>query len=234
MATNFPTSLDTFTNPNSGNTLDSPSHSIQHSDINDAVEAIEAKIGVGSSTAGSATAGYALVNTSGGTTAYTTIGIAGITSGTAISTAPLISNGSGGVSFDSEAWSSYTPTFTNLTVGNGTISFKYKQIGKTVFVYGRFVFGSTSSMGTSPAISLPVTAVTYPANTVPIGQGIYQDTGTNTFAFYVRPLTTTSILCATMTVSGSNISTSSEPTSTTPFTWTSTDSLNLNLVYEAA
>lgn len=99
MATNFPTSLDTFTNPNSGNTLDSPSHSIQHSDINDAVEAIEAKLGVGSSTAGSATAGYALVNTSGGTTSWTTIGTAGITSGTATNGQVLTANGSGAVSF---------------------------------------------------------------------------------------------------------------------------------------
>lgn len=42
---NFPTSLDTLTNPASNNTLDSPSHSGQHSDVNDAIEAIEAKVG---------------------------------------------------------------------------------------------------------------------------------------------------------------------------------------------
>ena len=41
MATNFPTSQDSFTNPSSGSSLSSPSHSQQHSDVNDAVEAIE-------------------------------------------------------------------------------------------------------------------------------------------------------------------------------------------------
>lgn len=46
---NFPTSLDTLTNPSSSDTLDSPSHSGQHSDINDAVEALETKVGVNSS-----------------------------------------------------------------------------------------------------------------------------------------------------------------------------------------
>ena len=46
---NFPTSLDTLTNPASNNTLDSPSHSGQHSDLNDAIEAIEAKVGADSS-----------------------------------------------------------------------------------------------------------------------------------------------------------------------------------------
>ena len=108
MATNFPTSLDTFTNPNSGNTLDSPSHSVQHSDINDAVEAIEAKLGVGSSTAGSATAGYALVNTSGGTTAYSLLGVAGLSSGTADANTVLTADGSGGATFSPPSSSGLT------------------------------------------------------------------------------------------------------------------------------
>jgi hypothetical protein len=39
--TNFPGSLDAFTNPSSGSLLTSPSHSSQHADVNDAVEAVE-------------------------------------------------------------------------------------------------------------------------------------------------------------------------------------------------
>jgi hypothetical protein len=72
VAINFPTSLDNFTNPSSGNTLDSPSHSLQHSDINDAVEALEAKLGIGASPAGSATSGQVLTASTGGTTTWTT------------------------------------------------------------------------------------------------------------------------------------------------------------------
>jgi hypothetical protein len=41
MATNFPTGVDTFTNPVSNDSLNSPSHSVQHADANDAIEAIE-------------------------------------------------------------------------------------------------------------------------------------------------------------------------------------------------
>lgn len=41
MATNFPGSQDSFTNPTSGDTLDSPDHAAQHTNVNDAVEAIE-------------------------------------------------------------------------------------------------------------------------------------------------------------------------------------------------
>lgn len=46
MATNFPTSLDTLTNPTSGDPLNNPSHSAQHANANDAIEALEAKVGV--------------------------------------------------------------------------------------------------------------------------------------------------------------------------------------------
>lgn len=49
MTTNFPTSLDSFTNPISSNTLDSPDHAVQHANINDAVAALEAKVGADSS-----------------------------------------------------------------------------------------------------------------------------------------------------------------------------------------
>lgn len=52
MATNFPTSIDSFTNPSSGDTLDSPSHSAQHTNINDAMVAVQTKLGVGSGTIG--------------------------------------------------------------------------------------------------------------------------------------------------------------------------------------
>lgn len=51
MPINFPTALDTLTNPSSGNYLDDGSvpHYLQHSDANDAIEAIEAKLGIDSS-----------------------------------------------------------------------------------------------------------------------------------------------------------------------------------------
>lgn len=49
MATNFPTSLDSLTNPTSSDSLNSPSHSAQHANVNDAVEALQAKVGIDSS-----------------------------------------------------------------------------------------------------------------------------------------------------------------------------------------
>ena len=49
MATNFPTSLDALTNPVAGDSLSSPSHAGQHADANDAIEALQAKVGVNNS-----------------------------------------------------------------------------------------------------------------------------------------------------------------------------------------
>ena len=50
MATNFPTSLDALTNPAAGDSLTSPSHADQHADANDAIETLQAKVGVNGST----------------------------------------------------------------------------------------------------------------------------------------------------------------------------------------
>ena len=49
MATNFPGSQDNFVNPAASDTLDSPDHASQHTDVNDAVEALQAKVGADNS-----------------------------------------------------------------------------------------------------------------------------------------------------------------------------------------
>ena len=51
MASNFPSSLDDFTNPTAQDSLNSDTvpHAEQHANLNDAVEALEAKVGVDSS-----------------------------------------------------------------------------------------------------------------------------------------------------------------------------------------
>ena len=49
MTTNFPTSLDALTNPTSTDSLTNPSHADQHANANDAIEALEAKVGINGS-----------------------------------------------------------------------------------------------------------------------------------------------------------------------------------------
>ena len=64
---NFPTSLDSFTNPGAGDYMDAVGHAAQHSDVNDAVEALEAKLGISASTP---TSGKLLRGTGAGSSAW--------------------------------------------------------------------------------------------------------------------------------------------------------------------
>jgi hypothetical protein len=68
---------------------------------------------------------------------------------------------------DLTAWTSYTPTWTSdsstPSIGNGSLTGRYKQIGKTVFFNLKLVYGSSTTGGAGAwMFGLPVTA--YDAN----------------------------------------------------------------------
>jgi hypothetical protein len=67
------------------------------------------------------------------------------------------------------AWISYTPTFTNLTVGNGTLTSKYCIIGKTMFLRFDLVGGSTSTITGVPTVTLPSGVTTSMVTVQPVG-----------------------------------------------------------------
>jgi hypothetical protein len=207
VASNFPTSLDNFTNPSSGNTLDSPSHSLQHSDINDAVEAIEAKLGIGASPAGSATSGQVLTAGTAGTSTWST---------------PAV---------DTTAWTSWTPTFTNWAIGNGTIDAKYKQIGKTVFFRIKFTLGSTTTKSAQIELSLPVTANAFYGYQLHAINTSYGDFGTDDY-FYTSPISTTAVLGGYLLYGTGANQRGISPTA--PFTWATNDTMLFHGFYEAA
>ena len=97
MATTYPTTKQSFTNPAGTQTLDSPDHAGQHSDINDTVEAIQDTIGTTAGTSmlqhfaagqfavratGVAAIGTLVQTLVGGTINNNTIGTPAITGGT--------------------------------------------------------------------------------------------------------------------------------------------------------
>lgn len=188
MAINYPTSLDTFTNPTATSLLTSPSHSGLHSDINDAVEALEYKVGIGNTQLG----------------AYTT----------------------------------YTPTWTNLTVGDGTLSARYCRVNNLVHVTGYLIFGSTTAItATGVNMSLPVNAGgTFLAIAgAPASAFIYFDTSAATY-FYGAG---NSLASATQIILRVNRSDTAylqhnSLTSAIPMTWATGDRIFWNFMYEAA
>lgn len=129
-------------------------------------------------------------------------------------------------------WTSFTPTWTNLTIGNGTQGWEYCQLGKLVFVRGRMTWGSTTSAtGGATVMSIPVTMRT--AAFHGLGSAVFVDSGTQTYWGEVYPNSTTSVGFNTQLVSASGYAVSSATTSTTPFTWTTNDNIGGFFMYEA-
>lgn len=148
-------------------------------------------------------------------------------------TNPKLNNS--GVFNSSWAWTSFVPAWTNLTVGAGTNTGRFTQIGKTVFYKTNFVFGAGSAMGTNPTLTLPVTASSTSMSVQDsiIGDCVILDAGTaRFFGLIVYSSTTAGLVQVTGTAS-----TYAGPgaiASTTPMTWTTSDALNTVGYYEAA
>jgi hypothetical protein len=133
----------------------------------------------------------------------------------------------------SGAWTSYTPTYANLTLGNGTVVAAYKQYGKMVVVRFVITLGSTSSVGTAPTISHPVTGRTGMGNNIHVGSIDLADTGTANYKGVIRYAGTTSGGMFVEGVAGT-YSTLANITATIPHTWASTDIISGLYFYEAA
>jgi hypothetical protein len=128
------------------------------------------------------------------------------------------------------SWTTFTPTLTNLTLGNGTITGRYCQIGKVVFVHTKIVLGTTSSMGSYPTISLPLT----PSSSGGPQMVALTDAGSTVFlgATYITPgFATTGP--QRFLPSGGNVSMAAVD-ATNPFTWGNTDIIEYIINYEVA
>jgi len=80
-------------------------------------------------------------------------------------------------------WQDYTPTLTNVTLGNGSITGRYMQLGKLVRGVTRLSFGTTTSVSDIIRIGTPVAInlTTHPQNIAPIGNAVGSDTTNRAF-----------------------------------------------------
>jgi hypothetical protein len=125
----------------------------------------------------------------------------------------------------------YTPTLTNLTLGNGTMFAKYVRVNKYIFGQIKLVFGSTTVMGSSPSFSLPVTGADNLQN---VTSHVYLlDSGV---AFYLASAitSTTTIQPFALNTAGTYLTNSSNFSATVPFTWATNDFIAIAFSYEAA
>jgi hypothetical protein len=129
---------------------------------------------------------------------------------------------------DQFPWQAWTPTYTNLTIGNGTVTARYQQIGKLINFKFIFVLGSTSAVGATPTISMPITPNNYAAlyTTYISDNGVASYTGmSDSFAGVFYPMAQTT---NTTYLGWSYFS------ATVPFTWGNGDNFGIIGSYEAA
>jgi hypothetical protein len=125
-------------------------------------------------------------------------------------------------------WTTYTPSNTGITLGNGTQTARYVKIGKTVTVSYRLVLGSTSSFSGAIYVGLPSTNASFANCVVSVtdaGSGNYLAVGAadpSTGSVLCRPNKTN----ATYATWDDNL--------TAMFTWAVNDELKFSITYEEA
>lgn len=125
------------------------------------------------------------------------------------------------------AWTTFTPTFTNLTVGNAAVSAKYLQVGKVVVYRGRLVWGSTTTASGVTKVSLPASRNGSPITN---GSGFIYDSSPGRFYLIVCNAVDASAAEFYHTEAGGG----GIMTGLDPFTWASGDVLQWTITYEAA
>jgi hypothetical protein len=156
----------------------------------------------------------------------------------------LLSNGVGvspswgAIPAPSYTWQTWTPTFTGLTTGNGTLNARYLQIGPLTTVYVSFVLGSTSSITGGVVITnLPVNA-----NFSNINAGIgtalsgyltmRDDSPAQTVYGFCSYSGVSSVELRPFYLSG-NYQIVSQINATSPFTWAQSDEFWLSFSYHS-
>ena len=132
-----------------------------------------------------------------------------------------------------EATTAYTPTATNFTLGNGTITGRFTQVNKLVYGLVNIVLGSTSAITGNMTISFPVTASTNSASLV-VGGGFFFDTSTSETYLGFSFRSSTTAFSPWLIGSGGTFSARGIINATAPVAFANGDSITYQFTYEAA
>lgn len=131
------------------------------------------------------------------------------------------------------AWQNWTPIWTNLAVGNGTVIARFVQTGKSIDFRIIVTFGTSTAISGNVTVTLPVTSVSSYANNTPIG--LVNGSQSGNFGGTLWWSTTTTATPIFQTTGGTFL-TSSILSATVPVTWNNLGGSQLFLSgnYEAA
>jgi hypothetical protein len=129
------------------------------------------------------------------------------------------------------AITSWTPSFTNLTVGNGTLNAaEYQRVGNLVFCYIQFTMGSTSAVTGDVYFNLPIGASKRGYQT---GTSYYLDSGVQVINGSIELVGGSSnAYFRASNTAGTWLAASYTFTSTQPFTWSTNDVMQSYFYYE--
>lgn len=126
------------------------------------------------------------------------------------------------------SWVAYTPSWSGLTVGNGTVLAHYKMTDGLVFVRILATLGSTSAVTGPVIVTLPFTAAS--TDTVLYGGHF---AGTSTVPLVLHGLTSaTQARLRYLSVSGALV-VGSDTSAGAPFTWAAGNQILANLAYRS-
>jgi len=127
-------------------------------------------------------------------------------------------------------FTTWSPSYTNLTIGNGTVIARYGTNGKFTIAQWQLTLGSTSSItGAPPTVSLPTNTKTGNLYAV----SVLLDAGTDNYFGLSGIYTSNVVNMSTLFVTGGKV-TNNSVSSSVPFTWTTNDVMGFVVSYEEA
>jgi hypothetical protein len=122
----------------------------------------------------------------------------------------------------------WTPSWTNLTIGNGTQTHTYTKVGRLVTLQGIITFGSTTSISGG----LGNAALPFTADTTQRAYGIasYLDSGTENYQALAM-IAENNLFSLLATNASGTYSTYGNLSATVPFTWTTSDVIRYSITY---
>lgn len=133
------------------------------------------------------------------------------------------------------SWSSWTPTWTNLTVSSSTVTARFIQTGKTVNFRVAVVLGGGNAPSGAVSFTLPVTTVAYAGTSTipPLGLVSFNDSSAVVYQGVVGWVNTTTANVLVNTASGTYL-TQNNVSATVPFAFGNGDEIVISGSYEAA
>jgi hypothetical protein len=134
----------------------------------------------------------------------------------------------------SPTWTSFTPTWSNLTVGNGTYSSSvYWLDGKLAHVAVTLVFGTTTAITGDVSFTVPAALTRRSAATNPNHSCTFADVGVaNVVGGIVSSSANATQFFVRASLSNATYTNLDAISSTIPFTWGNTDRLDFSMSYE--